>query len=431
MLGTSYYGIISLYTTCVTIITIVFGLQTVGTFAIARNEYDDKDQNNYQSACMGLTIVSFLVMSCIVITIKPLIHTLDSINNILFVCAIIHSFGSYCVTILNTKFTYEYKATQNMILSFFTTISISVLSIILIYIWPNENIYYGRILGYVIVYIIAAIGIPIYFFRIGKVFYNKNYWKFCLGLSIPIVFHNLSSVIMGHCDILMLRALMGYKIVGIYSLAASFCGILEAVQSALNHSWIPFYFDFLKIGDHDKLKCHANNYIILFTGITFGFLLLATPVYYIYASKEYWDGIQLILMFVLGYYFSFLYTFPANFEFFSKNTKVVAISTFASALINVFLNYLFIKKMGSFGAVFATAIANIFLFVFHHLAASRIIKIEKYPFRLKFFLPYIIAVLLFSVLYHFIKENIILCVGLAVFDGGFLVLKMVKNKSIF
>lgn len=430
LLGTNGYGIISVYTTCVSFISIIFGLQTVSTFAIARNEYPLESQMEYQSSCLGLTICSFSIFSVIMLVINEFLPVGWKVDSFILTLAIIHSFGENCINLINTKFTYEYEAGKNLIISLLTTICISVLSILLILALPDQYKYYGRILGFVTIYALSGIFTIIYIFKKGKVFFNKKYWLFCLSLSIPVIAHNLSSIVMGHCDVLMLDKMMDHSVVGIYSLAASFCGILLSIQTALDKSWLPFYFDYLREKEIKRIRIHAANYLIVFTGVVIGFILLSIPVYRVFASHDYWIGEEYITWFVLGYYFSFLYSFPVNFEFFSKNTKLIAVNTFLSAVINVLLNYFMIVKFGAMGAVIATGLSNILLFLFHHYTAKHLIQTEMYPLSLSFFLPYILFIVMFLCLYRLIRYKYYACVILAVLDGLYLVYRTIKNKSI-
>ena len=430
LLGAENYGIISVYTSCVLIIGIIFGLQTVGTFAIARGVYEEAEQNSYQASCMGLTILSYVLMTLVVLLINTVCPIINDLDNELLLLAIVQAFGTCCIGMINSKFTYEYKPTNNLIISLLVAVSVSVLSIALIYFWPNENNYYGRIYGFVIVYLIAGIIVPLYYYRVGVSFFDIKYWKFCLPLSIPIIAHSLSSVVMGNCDILMLKWLTNNKAVGIYGLAAGFSGIILTVQASLNNSWIAFYFDFLKNKKYEELYSHGKNYLFLFTGIVFGFLLISAPVYKVYASQEFWDGITLFWGFIIGYYFSFLYAFPANFEFFCQNTRVIAVSTFLAAIVNIVFNYYFISLWESLGAVIATAIANVFLYLFHHYAATHWMGTEKYPYNFCFFLPFVVALLIFGIIYPHIVDKTWLCMFLAVIDGLYLLFRIKIKKAL-
>jgi len=430
LLGANNYGVISIYNTWVTIISIVFGLQTVGTYAMARNEYEEDKQYEYQSSCLGLTMVSYTLFSIILAVGYMLFRAKINLSPLMLVFAVIHAFGLQCCTMINTRFVYDFKAINNMIIASITAIFTMLLSIILIISISDTYNYWGRILGYCIFYGIAAIVICIYFFHTGQVFYNRMYWKFCVTLSLPIIAHNLANVILGHFDILMLDKMLNSKVVGIYSFAGTFSGIINIIVRALDKSWIPFYFDYLKKGDSEEIKKHVSNYMILFVVICMGFLLLCKDVFQIYADREFWPGLKLIPIFVIGYFFSFLYRFPTNYEFYCKKTKLVAIGTILAGLINMALNYVFIIYFDEFGAVIATAIANFFLFLFHHIFATRLKSDSEYPLTFFFYVPYILLFGIGVIIVYFISEQRIVSWCLAVMLGIYIIVRTYKNKSI-
>ena len=131
----------------------------------------------------------------------------------------------------------------------------------------------------------------------------------------------------------------------------------------------------------------TRNYLEVFTILACGFILLAPEVYQVYAPKEFWVATMIIPLFVSGYYVNFLCTFPVNFEYYHKKPKVVAAITISSSLLNLVLNYLFIKAIGMAGAAVATLASHCLQLTLHHLYSSRLGK-QDYPFPLKSWIGY-------------------------------------------
>ena len=77
-------------------------------------------------------------------------------------------------------------------------------------------------------------------------------------------------------------------------------------------------------------------------------------------------------MVVFGIYFNFLYTFAVNYEFYSQNTRWIAVGSICAAAVNVGLNLLLIPQFGGMGAAVATLISYFALFVFHNIIATRL-----------------------------------------------------------
>jgi O-antigen/teichoic acid export membrane protein len=217
----------------------------------------------------------------------------------------------------------------------------------------------------------------------GKTFFRGDYWKFCLALALPSVFYNLSDLILGQSDRVMLQQMLSASAVGQYSLALNFGGIMFTIFGALNKCWTPFFFDDFKAGHLDRVHSQGKNFLELFTVLSIGFILLAPEVYHIFASREFWDGTVLIPIFVSSYFLNFLCTFPVNFEYYHKKNKAVAVVTIASSLINIGLNYILIRRMGMVGAAMATAISHSLQLTMHYIYCRYVIGARDYPFGIR------------------------------------------------
>lgn len=434
MLGTTNYGIVAIYNTWVSIISIIFGLQSQSTIAVAQNEYSKDKQKEYQSSILTLSIVCYFVFSVVMlIGIDPL-SRLMNMKRTMYLLMLVHGFGQFCVTFINFKFTYEFQADKNFTLSLVTSSCSVIMSMILICIIPKEINYWGRILGVSLTYMLLGILITLYILCHGKRFYVKEYWEFCIPLAVPVIVHNLSGLILNQSDRIMLQHSTTYSLVGIYSLAYSFGSLISTIWNALNNSWTPFYYDFIQRRKNEEVNKHALNYTELFTAVSAGFVLTAPEIYRLFAGREYWEGTSLIPVFVMGFYMIFLYSFPVNYEFYNKKTMIIATGTTGTAVINILLNCVLIQKQGMFGAALATAISYFLQYVFHCVCAKKIEdKVSvKYPFSFKMFLPYILFFYFVSIICYFVGDSYFLIRwGMGVIIVVFEFVKIVKRRTIF
>ena len=152
------------------------------------------------------------------------------------------------------------------------------------------------------------------------------------------------------------------------------------IFGALNTSWCPFFFDDMKNGRMDSIRRQSRNFLELFTVLSVGFLLLSREVFRVFASRDYWDGIPWIPLFVTGYYMNFLCTFPINFEYYHKKTRAVAAGTVFASVVNIGLNYVLILKLGIVGAAIATTVSHCLQFLLHYFYAGFRLGRGDYPF---------------------------------------------------
>lgn len=388
LLGTSGYGVTSIYSIMTGGIAIAFPLQTQGTLVNARVEYTEDVQNRYQSSVMTLSMLCFTAFSAILLIFRDPFCELLKMNHTLVWLMLLQAFGTFSVSFLSTKFVYEMKAGRNMAISLGVTLVTLVLSVILVLSFPAEINYYGRILAISLTY--GAIGIPacIWILFKGRTLYNRDYWKFCLTLAIPTVCYNLSDLILGQSDRVMLQNMLTASAVGQYSLALNFAGIMFTIFGALNNSWVPFFFDDFKKGEIHRVKSSAKHFLELFTVLSVGFLLLTREVYHVFAAEEFWEGTKLIWIFVSSYFLNFLCTFPVNFEYYYKKTKIVAVITITSSLVNIVLNYVLIRRLGMAGAAVATMLSHCLQVTMHHIYCRYLLGKGSYPFGLGFWGKY-------------------------------------------
>lgn len=430
VLGTNNYGIAAVYLTWVQIASTAFSLQAAGVLAIARVNFPLEDQEKYQSSVFSLATISYIGFSIITVIIVAIAVLHFEISIPIVLLGLAHGWGLYCVGAMNLKFTYEFKAGSNFILSVVTSALTVGVSLLLINIYPSDLNYWGRIIGQSSVYTVIGIILFVYIFRTGKTIYNREYWKFTLPLAIPTIFHLLAYIVLNQSDKIMLQSLVSNSAVGIYALACTFSSVLNSIYHALNNSWVPFYYEYTRVGQIYKIKKHSKNYIELFTIITIGFILLSREVFHVYAKEPFWVGTDMIPLFSIGYYFIFLYSFAVNYEFYNKKTKTIAIGTFLAAVSNIILNYIFIKLLGIMGAVIATLISHGLQFWFHYICAKRMGP-EKFPFKIRQFIPGLSAVFGASVFYCYTREQWIIRWVLGGILGLYLLIKIVKRREIF
>ena len=388
ILGTSGYGVLKIYNVWASVAAILFTLQTQGTLVNARVEYPEEAQKRYQSATMALSLFVFLGCSGVILLFLEPISRLLKLEPMLIGFLLLQAFGTYCVNFLSTKYTYEFKAGRNMAISLAVTVVTLVLSLIWILQLPPADRYLGRVAAISVTYGLVGIPACIMILAQGRTLIHKEYWKFCVVLAIPAVFHNLSDLILGQSDLVMLQQLKGDTAAGLYGLAWQFGNFLFIIFGALNRTWCPFFFEEMKQGQRESMLAKTRNFLELFTVLACGFMLLTPEVYYVYGGKQYVESTAIIPLFVGSYYLNFLCTFPVNYEYYHKKTKVVAAVTIASSLVNVALNYVLILRLGMAGAALATMISHGLQLVFHHIYTRFFLGKGDYPFPLGLWVKY-------------------------------------------
>jgi len=430
LLGTGSYGDLSVFNTWVSVATIAMTLHTTATIANARVEYPEEEQGKYQSAAMSLSLMFFaFCFGLVMIFMGPLSRLMD-MEPRLIVLIMATALGTFGVHFTSQKFIFEMKAGRNMAISVSLAVVNLGVSLLFVLNLPEEGRLNGRALAQALSY--GAFGIPLCIATLwkGRTFFEKRYWRLCLSLSVPVAFHGLTDLLLGHSDLVMLRALDSSESSGIYGLAYQFSTVVFTIFTALNTSWVAFFFNDMKQGRRDVVLRQSRNYLELFTILACGFVLLSPEVFRLLAREDYHSGTALIPVMVASFYLNFLCTFPYNYECFHKKMSVISVITIVSALVNVALNYVLILRLGMFGAVIATFLARVLQFLSHFLYSRFALGKKDYPFGVKIWGPYALGYAAVMALVTVFPDAWLLRWGLGGVLGVWGVLRIIKRRAL-
>ena len=430
MLGASNYGVYSVYGTWVGIAQIILSLQAGCALVQARTEYPEKEQEKYQSSAITLGTISYMVFSLLIIIAAALFRKSLGLSLVMVVLGLMQGWGSFGVGFANSKNTYEFRADKNLFLSVSTVVLTAAAQFILVYNWKSEDNYWGMIIGQSLVIFIFGLVIFIAILKRGRCFVSRKYYSFTLPITLPLIVHSLMGIILNQSDRIMLQKMVSNSSVGIYTLACTFASVINIIWTSLNRSWNPFYYEYMMRGQEEEIRRHSRNYLELYTIITMGFILLSREVFSIYASSEFRSGADALPLFAFGYFFIFLYSFATNYEMYYRKTKTVAVGTFMAALVNIVLNYVLIIGFGMEGAVIATLLSDVFLFVFHFINAKRL-KEKHLVYRLRDFAPWTACVAISCVMFYLLKDMWLVRWGIGAVLGIYLAVKIVRRREIF
>lgn len=430
MLGQEQYGIYSLFYSWSLIMTCVMGLSM--SAAISTGIYTFKDQyvQFRNSLLLFFTLVSICEVALIVF-LRGFISSITKLDSQIVILVAITSMGRAIVSFAQTCFIYEKRVWNNFFLSVGVAVATVGLSVFLILQCSKETKYWGRLYGTAISYVLIAAIVGIVLFRKNPIGLIKDYCKYGFVVGTPILFHTLSQLILGQSDRVMMQTFgLPLADIGIYSLFYMLSAALSTVLSALNNSWCPFYYDNIYENKFDVLNTKCKNYIELFTILGVEFLLFSREVSYLMGGKSYASGINTIPVLAFAVYFTFMYQFPVNFEFFHKRTKIIAVGTVVAAILNILLNLIMIPVWGMYGAALATALSYLFLFVIHYIIVK---SMKDYPYHLsvKVFLPGILGMIIGSVAFYTLSSLWYVRWGIGIALGSYELIRVRKRKSIF
>ncbi len=432
LLGTENFGLFSLYLTWQSIMMILVGLQTQSIIGNVSIRYSNEERYKFFSSnvCFCAIISLFFLLS--ILSFGDEIAVLIGLPVSILYFMLLQSYTGYAGNVVLGIWSFDLEAKRNFWVSILLSlINIGLSLLLIISIQEYDQKYIGRIIGSGAPIILFGIASIFFLLRKGKTLYNKEFLKYTLGFSIPIVFHALSNLILSQSDRVMLQKMGTLREVGVYSVIFTLNNLLNILMEAFNGAWVPYFYSDLKEKRIDDIKRKSYNFIWLFAMITIGFLLVSPEVLLLYGGEEFRDSIKAIPFLSIGSFFVFLYSFPINYKYYKGKTKSIAVGTISAGGINVLLNLWLIPLFGIYGASIATLLSYIILWFFHHVGAKRLDK-EEYPYSMGDFLKPILLISLVAVLSFTVFYGLYILRWLsAVAVGVCLVGSIIKRKNIW
>ena len=239
-----------------------------------------------------------------------------------------------------------------------------------------------------------------------KINFNLKLLKEPLKFALPLIPHMLSGFLLAAIDKIFIERITGLNDVGLYSLAFNIGMILYMFIEAIRLSYTPYFNKMvIKEGDSAKPKfAKLTTYGFLLYSVAGIFLILfSKELITIIANKEYYLSYSVLPIIILTNVFNGLYFFFVRPLLFFKNATIyVSIATLSTAVVNIILNYFFIKNFGMIGAAWATFISIIIKVILIVIFAQKKYFI-KYEIKRLLILTFLIVV---SIMFFYFSEII-------------------------
>ena len=379
LLTTSDMGIVTTFTSWYAIIYAIGTLSlTAGSMSIAMVEFEN-NRNQYQSVCLMLSTISatIFLLFYILFDIKLSKISLFSMPIMLVLCLLLFFNPALDSWYLRERYEYKYKAVLCVSIAvsvLSAAVPISCISIARRY--HKGNLADIRIIAQYSMVIIIGIFLYIYIMKKGKCIYDKRMIKFALSLSLPLIVHTLAKNILDTSDRLMIANMCGNSAAGIYGTVYSISMIALILWSAINNAVVPVVFEKLKEKEYKYVENLTIKILILFSMGSVLVTLIAPEILFILTTPEYYSAVHMIPAIATGIYFTAVYGIYGNMLLFAKKSLQIMFATSGAAIINIILNYFFIRQYGYMAAAYTTFISFAMLAFMQGKMQLRIYKEE-------------------------------------------------------
>lgn len=415
LLSKEDFGIYNTFIAYESIAFVIIGLAIHSSYKNAYLKYKDNPPNRnfrtYVSSSMVLIVLSFLGWVLIANIFGSKLIEWLSLSRIELNLLLIFSCSTAIISCYNSDVGIYYDYKGFLKLSAFNALANIGFSIILICTVFDGMRYMGRIVGTVIPAAIAALYVILRNYQKAKPENYKEFWKWGVGYSLPIVPHGISQVLLSQFDRIMIMQMIGAAEAGVYSFAFTINLIIFVTANSLETVWLQWFYEKMNKKDIDGMKKYNIYFVAGIALFTCLLILVAPELIYILGGEKYQDAIYCTIPVIIGGYFTFLYKLPAAVEYYHEKTSSIAVATILAAVINVVLNLIFIPKYGYIAAAYTTVFAYMLYFVFHCIMSKRIQG--KFIFSISWIIFAVLAVASVSLFTYQNINNLIIRLAVA------------------
>lgn len=372
IMTTIEYGQYSVFNSWMSILTPIICLNLhAGGYSQGIVKFEE-DRRRYTSSLQGLAFILVMIWMVIYLMTKTFWNCLFSLTTVQMLAMLVIIWTSVAYGFWSMDQRVDFKYRKIVALTLTVSILQPVVSILLIFCSDDKVL--ARIIGMAAVNLVFYGGTFFVHMANGGHFFSREYWFYALKFNIPLLPHYLSMNVLNSSDRIMISAMQGDEQAGIYNLAYSVSMIMTIFNTALLQTIEPWIYRKLKEKRIADLKKVA--YPCFFAVATLNVLLImfAPEIIRMFAPTEYYDAIWVIPAVALSVFFIFLYTFFATFEFYYEKTGYITCATVGGALLNIILNYIFIRRFGYIAAGYTTLFGYIIFAVLHYFSMRKICK---------------------------------------------------------
>lgn len=247
----------------------------------------------------------------------------------------------------------------------------------LIFILFSDLNYTGLLISYFVsqIFIIVAIECKAHLLLMySKRYVSKDILKKMLKFSLPLVVNSVSLWFYSGGNKVIIQNYIGATENGLYSFASRFSLLISLLSTVISMAVIEESYSFTTI---EAYKSRMSKLIALISKVYFSMITLALPAIYIlysvaFRNNAYYSSEDYIFLLLLTALFMALSNnFGSSFQV-TDNTKYIAATTIAGAVVSLGVSLLLVKSMGIFGVLIGGALGPFVMMLARAIFAKKV-----------------------------------------------------------
>lgn len=371
LMSTAQYGIYNTYAAYVSVLAVVVSLGLPSSVRNARYDLERQEGEYYSVSALMIC----LALGCFLMGAFFLRGPLEGwtrLSRWLVLIAVVNSGCTALHSYYNNILMADYSFKSFLKLSLFYSLTSILCSVALILSLFRQESALGRALGNMLPMVAIAGYVLVKIWRGSAPRFRAPLVRYGLAFGLPLIFSDLSAILLSQFDRMMIFSTVGEAQAGIYSFAYNVAVIYQAVTSSVEGAWTPWMFEQLYREERAMLGRRVRDYAVLLTVGT-AFLLLGSPeLVWLLSGGAYWESRTVVAPIVGGMYFFALGAVPVGIEFYHKKTQWISLCTVAATVLNIVLNLYCIPRYGYQAAAYTTLACYMCYALAHGAMAQRL-----------------------------------------------------------
>jgi len=378
LLSPEEFGIYNVFASYDLILFVVLGLALHTSIQSANLEFRGKI-NSYTSSVSLIYILNGLVALAVALLFRDQLGQLLALPPAALSLLVLSSFSGAVITLYNTRISLDYSYGKYLLVSACSSILNIALSLVLMLTVFSQDRLMGRMIGASLPTFGISVVLLAGFFRKGRPKFSKSYWKFGVKYSLPIVPHGISQMLLNQCDRIMIRSMVSPAAAGIYSLAGNIKLVLVIITDSVTTAWTTWFYSQMDKGEKIAIQKRAVQLLGLFFILTAGLMAVSAELVQLLGGAKYDLGKYVAVPLVLDAFALFLYNLVVPAQYYAKKTTFIMYGTVAAAVVNIGLNYIFIRVYGFIAAAYTTLASYLLFAAVHYYISGKLLKFFVVP----------------------------------------------------
>ncbi|MBQ6376236.1 MAG: polysaccharide biosynthesis protein [Lachnospiraceae bacterium] len=374
LLTTAEYGQYNVFDSWLKIVTIFVSLHLYSGVYVQGLVKNSEHRKEYSSSLQGLTLTLTAGWTVIYLLFRDFWNARFRLTTVQMLAMLVMIWATAAFNFWANEQRVEYRYVR--LVTATLIVSIAKPTVGILFVLRAEDKVTARILGLMLVELIGYTGFFIVQMWRGRVFYSGKFWKHALLFNLPLIPHYLSQTVLNSADRIMIKDMVGPSEAGIYALAYQISLIMMLFNTALSQTMSPWIYQKIKDRRAEDISRVAYLAMGMIAFVNLGVIAIAPEAVAIFAPKTYHEAIWVIPPVTMSVLYLFSYDIFAKFEFYYEKTKFIMLASSFGAILNVVLNYIFIKIYGYYAAGYTTLFCYIIYAFAHYFFMRKICREE-------------------------------------------------------